>query len=1197
MADLIEKFFSDLSERHRTHALVDETAYYPPIEQLFTAVGASLSPAVKCFSGLKNLGAGMPDLGLFTPDQYRPGSTQPRSKQAPSRGVIEAKSPSENVRTVAKSKQVQDYLDEYGLVLVTSCREFLLLKRGASGATEELDSFSLGGDEGSFWELASYPRKTSAAIGTTLVDFLKRVMLRPAPITKPDQLAWLLASYAQEAKVRVEAADPKSLEAFRNELTNSLGITFSGQEGEEFFRSTFVQTLFYGLFSAWILWSRSSAKKPAVFDWRTVPRSFDLPVIGPLFSGLTLPHLLGPLNLEDVLDWSTEALSRVDQAAFFSRFEEDHAIQYFYEPFLEQFDPDLRKSLGVWYTPTEVVRYMVEKVDQALRKDLGLRDGLADHSVYILDPCCGTGSYLVETLRRIAKTAEEKFGKALVAAEVKTAATGRVFGFEILPAPFVVSHLQLGLLLQELGSALQPGKRERASVYLTNSLTGWEPPTGPQTRLPDFFQLEMEKEAAADVKQKQPILVVIGNPPYNAFAGTSPEEEYGLVEPYKQGLTTDFGIKKFNLDDLYIRFLRVAERRIVEGTGKGVVCYISNNSFLNGPSYVVLRKRFLGEFDVISIDNLNGDSRATGKLTPDGKPDPSVFSTEREKVGIRVGTAISTWVKKGTPPGTARIGYRDFWGDAKRSMLLAIAAGGSKGTSYTNLDPDERTRYSLRPFRASPSYLTWPSVLEISAGRHHNGPIERRGNALIPMQADRARLTVLTDYFDPTKPDSEIERSAPRLMKSSGEFDGAKTRKALIKRGTRFDSKLAVSYPFHAFDLRVAYLDAHIQPLFSRPSPELLALREIPGNAFLITRDTADKSPEGPPFYYSSLVCDYDSISGHARHFPLLLPSDSKTQAQGQTQKTITGKSQPKRINLANLSPRSLAYLRSLGLASTDLSGVQFLWWHIIAIGFSPRYLQENEDGVRSGWPRIPLPESKDRLLASAQLGSRIADTLDPKSETFELARGTRPELAVIGVPIRVGGGQLKSSGGDLEVRAGWGHGTAVVMPGQGRIVDRPYTPHEREEIERGAAMLGVTPADCWTRLGDETSDVYLNDVACWQNIPSQVWEYYLGGYQVLKKWLSYREYSILGRPLEVEEVHEFRRIAWRLVAIRLLEPELDRNYEAVKGHVVDWSKSNDGSIPEHGSTSVKRGFGGQASFGPEGKLRGTASLKRWKKD
>lgn len=277
-----------------------------------------------------------------------------------------------------------------------------------------------------------------------------------------------------------------------------------------------------------------------------------------LFEKVATPTNLGRLDLVEVLDWAGEVLNRVDRAAFFTQFDEGQAVQYFYEPFLKAFDPKLRKDLGVWYTPPEIVQYMVARVDTALREELGIVDGLADENVYILDPCCGTGAFLVEVLKRIHQTLIEKGDNALVGIDLKEAAKNRVFGFEILTAPFVVAHLQLGLVLQSMGASLQ-GDRERVGVYLTNALTGWEPPNDVtkqkfQQLTINYPELQAEREAADEIKRGKPILVVLGNPPYNAYAGVSPKEEEGLVEVYKKGLIDQWGIKKFNLDDLYVRF-------------------------------------------------------------------------------------------------------------------------------------------------------------------------------------------------------------------------------------------------------------------------------------------------------------------------------------------------------------------------------------------------------------------------------------------------------------------------------------------------------------------------------------------------------------------------------------------------------------------------------------------------------------------
>jgi predicted helicase len=179
-------------------------------------------------------------------------------------------------------------------------------------------------------------------------------------------------------------------------------------------------------------------------------------------------------------------------------------------------------------------------------------------------------------------------------------------------------------------------------------------------------------DRARSVKREQPILVVLGNPPYNAFAGVSPREEGELVKPYKDGLVKTWKIKKFNLDDLYVRFFRIAERRITEQTGRGVICYISNFSYLSDLSFVVMRERLVKEFDALWFDSLNGDSRETGKLTPEGKPDPSIFSTAQNREGIRVGTAIALMVRKSNRVLCPAIWYRSLWGTEKNSIYCAV---------------------------------------------------------------------------------------------------------------------------------------------------------------------------------------------------------------------------------------------------------------------------------------------------------------------------------------------------------------------------------------------------------------------------------------------------------------------------------------------------------------------------------------------
>ena len=616
----VEEYFSDLRRIRASGGATSELSTYPALANLINAVGATLKPKVFCVVELANQGAGHPDIGLYAAGQVKKG--KPGPGQVPERGVVEVKGPGDDAWLIADSSQVSGYWDKYRLALVTNTRDFVLLGEDAAGGPSKMETFRLADSEGEFEAQLQKPRAFAGKVGAGLGEYLCRALSHRATIVEPSDLAWLLASYARDGLARVEAAaDSSSLSVLRSALEDALGVKFEDERGAAFFRSTLVQTLFYGVFSAWVLWSRENPPPAGKFDWRLAVWHLRAPVLRELFQQLSNPGQLEPLGLVEVLDWTADALDRVDRDAFFERFDEGEAVQYFYEPFLKEFDPALRKQLGVWYTPSEVVRYMVARVDKALKDDLGIPEGLAAKNVYVLDPCCGTGAYVSEVLRRIAQNLQGSGLGALVGSRVKQAATERVFGFEIMPAPFVVAHLQVGLTMQDLDAPLAGDGTERAGIFLTNALTGWEPTV--QKPLP-FPELEEERDRADRVKQDTPVLVILGNPPYNGYAGMAVDEEAEMLAAYR---TTKL-VKKpegQGLNDLYVRFFRMAERRITEKTGQGVVCFISNYSWLDGLSFTGMRERYLREFDAIRIDSLNGDKYRTGKVAPDGSPDPSIF--------------------------------------------------------------------------------------------------------------------------------------------------------------------------------------------------------------------------------------------------------------------------------------------------------------------------------------------------------------------------------------------------------------------------------------------------------------------------------------------------------------------------------------------------------------------------------------------
>ena len=1105
----IETYFADLSQVRASGGATEERSYYPAIARLLNAVGATLKPRVYSVVELADHGAGHPDMGLYAAIQAQNGASL--KGQLPERGVVEVKSSKDDAWLTAESHQVSRYWQLYRQVLVTNTREFVLVGSDESGRPARLESFRLAASEEEFDRLLSAPRELASGAGAGLGEYLGRALAHRATLTDPKDLAWLLASYARDGLARVEAAgDAHSLETVREALETALGVRFEGARGTRLFRSTLVQTLFYGVFSAWVLWARKEMSEasgplfdgeyqPQRFSWRESGWYLRIPVLRALFQQVADPGRLLPLGLVEVLDWASAALDRVDRPAFFARFQEGAAVPYFYEPFLEAFDPQLRKQLGVWYTPVEVVRYIVARVDRALKDDLGVAEGLAADHVYVLDPCCGTGAFLAEVLRRIDANAKAGNGNGLAGQRLKRAATERVFGFEIMPAPFVVAQLQVGLALEDLGAPLADDGSERAGIFLTNALSGWE---SRATQPLPFPELQEERDRAERVKQETPILVVLGNPPYNGFAGMAVDEERELSEAYR----TVRRVRRpegQGLNDLYVRFFRMAERRIAERTGSGVVCFISNHSWLDGLSFTGMRERYLEAFDAVRLDCLNGDKYRTGKVAPDGAPDPSIFSTESDPEGIQVGTAIATLVRTREHVGTAAVEVRQLWGRGKRRELTATAEEPAL-TLYESFEPQLELGLPFRKTEVAEGWFDWPPLPDLFPMSFAGVKTSRDG---FLVDIDRNVLEErIGDYFDPALSHDEIARRYPTVMRGTAGFDAIGVRESQLERGGP-DAEAIVRFAYRPFDNRWLYWAPETQ-LLDRERPEYMT-HVGEGNAWLVTQRMPRRG-WSPPQFIRALGC-LDLMDRGAACIPLRVryPGNGP---DGNGERFCP-----------NLSSAAQRYVDRLGADPEDL------FYYALAALHESAYRDANSGALRMEWPRVPLPRWPDGgsgaaedLSAGAQRGRLVARLLDPDTPVPGVSETPlRPESKVIAVPDSIDGSYW--SGDDFALTAGWGRNGSgeAVMPGQGRSQERDYAAEER-------AALGAS-ADV---LGGSTFDVYLNSRAFWRNVPAEVWTYQLGGYRVLKKWLSYRERDIQGRPLTEGEARHFSGMARRIAAL-----------------------------------------------------------------
>lgn len=397
-----------------------------------------------------------------------------------------------------------------------------------------------------------------------------------------------------------------------------------------------------------------------------------------------------------------------------------------------------------------------------------------------------------------------------------------------------------------------------------------------------------------------------------------------------------------------------------------------------------------------------------------------------------------------------------------------------------------------------------------------------RDSAVVDTQKERL-VTRMRQYFDPEVTDEEIAERHPRLMEASSRFNPHEIREYLVGRG--FKPENVVRYCYRPMDVRWLYWEPETKLLDEKRSSYFPHVFD--GNFWIEARQRISK--EFDRGYVTSVLAD-NFGSGLSSFFSLYLDSEagggdlfSQPSADGSDGEPIP-----------NLSDAATAYLDRVG------GTVETLFYHTIATLHAPAYRRENEGALRDDWPRVPLPEDGSVLRESAELGQEVAALLNVEQDVEGVDDGTiRDELRPLGRHEHVDPGEALDPNTDLAVTVGWGYviPPSTVMPNNGEIDRRSYTPDEEAAL----------PDQGLERWGAETLDLYLNENARWANVPARVWDYTLGGYPVIKKWLSYREKDVLGRDLEIGEVQHVKHMVRRIAALLLLEPRLDANYEAVK--------------------------------------------------
>lgn len=935
---------------HKTGMSMAETSYYPALDRLFETLGDDVAPKLMSLSQVSGKileEALCPDFGLI--------ERQSLALVLP----IEVKPIDVKLEKLATAQQTVDYARKYGggVVLITNLWQFSLVHI-IDGAPVEARE-----------RRVSLSDSASDFLDGKLVDTLDRAwsdlrMLlidsgRPrGSITTPKQVASLLAYHARNMRDAIsKAGDPNEmLFTLRTALNEGLQIDLEG----EHLVPTVVQTLIYGAFAAWL--ETDDLDK---FGWMQSSYRLTVPVFAEILHQALRPQVLRQCDLTPHLENVERVLRWTDRDAFTKAFD-GAAIQYFYEPFLAEFDETLRQDLGVWYTPREIADYQVARAHHHLVNTLNVAEGLADTSVYLLDPAVGTGTYLIAACDFLVKYhIDNGEPKSVAVQRALEALLTRFVGFEVLPAAFIICHLHLTRHLHQLGA--DPGVG-RLRVYLTNSLTGWRQQDVARG-FTLFPELEEALRDAAVAKQSDPILVVLGNPPWFGYSTAVTDEERTMMAEWSKESSASWKLKKHRLNDLYVRFWRVAIHRIVTLTQRGVVSFITNRKWIGGRSYPAMRATIVEEFDEVWVDDLHGGTHDRSVAN-----DQSIFTTSIA-AGITVGTSIVTAIRTEDHSHNAAVYLADYRGTAanKRAALHSRQATGMED-GYHVVHAAKETRYR---FTVSPTG-DYPTLDEYFL-YFNSGVQPVRDEAVLA--TERSVLEGrMRDYYNGDLGFDELVERHPGFAVARARYRPAEVRAALLRAGARFEESRLIRYHFRPFDLRWMYWETE-KKLLNRARKELFPYwRAVEGQISLVAAQTARRVTGIRPMP-SRAIAGFACMDPDARVFPLYRPDIDALQAEaGKFFETAPG-SGPTLI----VPPWVKAAASVLGC--DEKTAGESVFFGLVAVTNSPLWL-DHQPVESDDFAAVPLPSSAATLASAVDIGRQLVALFDPDTPVVGVTKG-----------------------------------------------------------------------------------------------------------------------------------------------------------------------------------------------------------------
>jgi hypothetical protein len=638
-----------------------EHSYRPALQALFQ----SIDPALTVVNEPKKSEAGMPDF-LF------------QRGDVPI-GWAEAKDVGKNIRKLEgySVEQRKRYERAYPNLIYTNGVDFEFIREGASVHFVSIADFMglLGG-------LQPLPARFEE-LERQLKLFAEA---KPISIRSAAKLAEIMAAKAAIIKdeIGIALADDRDFRTGLGGQFKSFKANLLPNLTPDEFADIYAETITYGMFAA-----RFHDKELDTFSRQEAME--DLPASNPFLKGL-FEYIAGPQlpeRLKYIVDDLVEVMRASDPHSLFRDFGKLSArndpFVHFYEDFLAAYNPKKRKSRGVWYTPEPVVDFIVRAVDDVLKTEFGLADGLADtsrvtvdwdtgqndakgkpvtirkevHKVQILDPATGTGTFIAKAVQLISERVKRR-APGKWSGYVERDLLPRLHGFELLMASYAMCHLKLDMMLTETG--YKPSEKPpRLSVWLTNALE----PADREVRDLFFQPLAEEARGASEVKRQTPIMCVIGNPPYSGVSQNMGDWITGLIDDYKYVDGEHFGERKHWLHDDYVKFIRMAEDVIARNPSGGVLGFITNHGYLDNPTFRGMRWHLLQTFDQIYVLDLHGNAKKK-EVSPDGSSDKNVFDIQQGvAVIVAVKRASSTTKNTDRVKGSQVIGSvrrQDCWG-------------------------------------------------------------------------------------------------------------------------------------------------------------------------------------------------------------------------------------------------------------------------------------------------------------------------------------------------------------------------------------------------------------------------------------------------------------------------------------------------------------------------------------------------------